>query len=185
VPLPKSKYPHRLNYEKFKNRIYNGEYKGFLVVQNIAIKNDSRQSLHGFLVCKAPVLNKSHWSSFTNTFNPEEIKNTVCGVHHIPGFYVVHTSFFNFLKRTFGFEEPVNILHAVLYNHSPSLNLVMTRYLKQRRLIKDQLKETSNSLARLQLSIKSSTIKLLMNRRVIFFKIFSISIFYLRLYLCI
>ena len=159
ISLSKKQFPSKINYEKFVSNIYNGSYEGFLILKDLAIKNDSRQSLHGFLVCKAPLLNKNHWSPFTNSFNLDPVKNSVCSVHFIPGIYVVHTSFFNFLKNTFDFEGNVNIIHAILYTHSNSLQNIMDRYLKKRRIIKDQLLLTSNSLLRLQLSIQANTIK--------------------------
>ena len=71
----------------------------------------------------------------------------------------MHTSYFLWLKKTFGFEEPPDILHCIAYPHTAYLKHPINQYLQRRFEIKQQIITNPNT----SLKIRSEIIKLLMN----------------------
>ena len=72
----------------------------------------------------------------------------------------MHTSYFNWLKKTFDFETIPDIIHCIAYHHSPYLKSPIELYLQKRYKIKQQLLKRPD----VSLKIQSEIIKLLMNR---------------------
>ena len=52
------------------------------------------------------------------------------------GIHVLRTSYYQFLKTSFGFENPPVILHAVFYRHQPYLRANVLTFLKLRKALK-------------------------------------------------
>jgi len=75
-------YNHRYQYSDFLQKLYSGEFEGYLVLSGLSIKISSRSDFHGFIPIKT-TLSQKNWSSFTNNLskNLKSVKNVVIGVH--------------------------------------------------------------------------------------------------------
>ena len=99
-----------------------------------------------------------------NTYHTDSKSVAVVGLNNFKGIKVIHSSYFLFLKETFGFVENPLILHAVLYQHESFLKKEIDYQLQLRSDIKTKLKnpllsseerqilESSSSRAKLQIN---------------------------------
>ena len=71
------------------------------------------------------------------------------------GIHVIHTSYYQYLREQFGFEQLPVILHGVFYRHQPYLRTDVLSFLSLRRSLKQD-----GSLVSLA---KSTFLKLLLN----------------------
>lgn len=69
-------------YHDFLEKIYSGEFEGYLVLSGLSIKLSSRSDFHGFIPIKTD-LSQKNWSPFTKNLsnNLSPVKNVVIGVH--------------------------------------------------------------------------------------------------------
>ena len=115
--------------------------EGFVVVKDLAIKQESRFDSFGYCLQKV-MIDKSHLSAFSKSCLPEDVKfdtPLLIGAHTFKNVTVLHTRYFLWLYKTFNFQEMPNLLHAVVMDHQPYLKEQATVFLKQRYDIKEKL----------------------------------------------
>lgn len=91
-------------------------------------------------------------------------KEKVVGLHRFRGVKVIYTSYFNYLRNTYGFHGMPLIIHCVFFKHQPFLRQVVNEALAERAKIKKRLADENLAPDEIQvLKSKSNQTKLLIN----------------------
>jgi hypothetical protein len=158
--------PQQQSYQTFLEKVYANEYQGFLVVKNLQLQPQNSIPSMGFCVQRSEIDPKTMFTPhMKNTYHSVSKSSiAVVGLNNFKGIKVIHSSYFLFLKETFGFVENPLILHAVLYQHASFLKKEIDYQLQLRSDIKTKLKnpllsseerqilESSSSRAKLQIN---------------------------------
>ncbi len=160
---PNISYNASYSYFSFLNNIYENNLNGFLVVKNLEIKEQNQNPIFGFIIQKTDYECK-HLSPYTQSHLKHYLKSSrVISLHKSNSFMVISTEYFRWLYKTFGFEQTPDIYHALLFNTEPYLKYSIENKLKQRKTLKDLIKNEQNINIRQTLEIKSELIKLMLN----------------------
>jgi hypothetical protein len=156
-------YTNAYNTDQFLNAIEKGELTGFLVVKNLEIKKNNQNPIMGFIVQKIKygLQNLSPYTQeqvdFFNT------SKRVISVHKSKSFMVISTEYFNWLRKTFGFENEPEIYHALFFQLDDYLKESITLKLKTRSDLKSKIKIETNKEEKQNLEVKAELIKLMLN----------------------
>jgi len=159
IPFPKSTY----NYTKFLDDIYTKKLTGLLVVKNLKISKQSQNPIFGFIIQKIEYgLNKM--SPYTQT-QVSKLNNSkrVISVHECKEFMVISTEYFNWLRKTFGFENQPDIYHALLFYLDDYLRSSIENKLSIRKSLKNLIKHENDLSLKQNYEIKAELIKLMLN----------------------
>jgi len=148
-------------YSNFLKNILNKNLTGFVVVKNLEIKN--KNPIIGFLIQKV-CFEFNRLSPYTQNllknFNESE---RVVSLHKTSSFMVISTFYLLYLYETFGFQNTPDIYHGVFFQFDYYLKDQIEDRLKQRAVIKSQIKMERNILIKQNLEIQSELLKLMLN----------------------
>jgi len=168
--FPYNKFPNKLQsfrpyytYASFLSNIYNNQLNGLIVLKDLTIKANSQTPLFGFIIQKVEY-NQTKLSPYTqNLIKQLSSGNRVVSLHKTKLYTVMSTEYFRWLHKTFGFENPPDIYHAILFQTDHYLKESIEQKLIQRKLLKDCIKFEKNVLIRQNMEIQSELIKLMLN----------------------
>ncbi len=155
----KKTYP----YNKFLTKILNNKLTGFLLVKNLKIKKQAQNPIFGFIIQKvdygADVL-----SPYTKSKVPHfKTSQRVVSLNESKSFMVISTEYLNWLNKTFGFENPPDIYHALLFQLDHYLKPYIENKLESRKNLKELIKLEKNAEQKQIYEIQSELIKLMLN----------------------
>jgi hypothetical protein len=87
----------------------------------------------------------------------------VISVHKSKSFIVISTEYFNWLRKTFGFENEPEIYHALFFQLDDYLKDSIISKLKTRSELKNKIKNEANKEQKQNLEVKAELIKLMLN----------------------
>ena len=110
-------YNKNYTYNSFLQAIFNinKTLTWLIVVKNLKIKKTNQNPIFGFIIQKIEYgLNK------LSPYTQEQVTHChtgtrVLSVHENKGFMVMSTEYFNFLHKTFGFENNPDIYHGLFF----------------------------------------------------------------------
>jgi hypothetical protein len=158
-------FPYQKNYQyqQFLQGIYNKTLTGLLVVKNLQISKQNHNPIFGFIIQKIEYGLK-HLSPYTQTQASKILNSSrVISVHSSKNFMVISTDYFLWLYKTFGFETPPDIYHALLFQLDDYLKNSIETKLLQRKNLKKMIKNETNLQTRQNLEVKAELIKLMLN----------------------
>ena len=149
--------------ERLLTAIEKKQLTGLLVVKNLQIKKNNQNPIFGFIIQKCEYdLNvlSQYTTEQLNNFNSSK---RVISVHKNKNFMVISTEYFNWLKKTFGFEQEPKIYHALFFQLDDYLRTSILTKLKERSDLKALIKNEKNIKKRQNYEIKAELIKLMLN----------------------
>jgi len=149
--------------ERLLTAIEKKQLTGLLVVKNLQIKKNNQNPIFGFLIQKCEydlnVLSQYTTEQLNNFYSSKR----VISVHKNKNFMVISTEYFNWLKKTFGFEQEPKIYHALFFQLDDYLRTSILTKLKERSDLKALIKKETNIKKRQNYEIKAELIKLMLN----------------------
>ncbi len=156
-------YQKKYTYLSFLKNVLNNNLTGFLIVKNLEIKKNQQNPLFGFLIQKVEYEFKD-LSPYTQSLLTHFTSNQrVISLHKTSHFMVISTNYFNWLYKTFGFENTPDIYHAILFQMDYYLKNSIESKLKIRKELKEKIKAEKNIEQRQVYEIESELIKLMLN----------------------
>jgi len=156
-------YKKTYSYNTFLNDILENKLTGYIVVKNLEIKKTQQNPIFGFIIQKVEYELK-HLSDYTQRQLSRFCSSQrVISVHSSAKFMVISTAYFNWLSKTFGFEQIPDIYHAMLFTMKPYLTSHIESKLFLRKQIKENIKNEKNPDVKQILEIKAELIKLMLN----------------------
>jgi hypothetical protein len=156
-------YKKSYTYNGFLNNILNKKLTGLILVKNLEVKKDNQNPCFGFLIQKAQY-DLKHLSDYTqkklSSLNPSP---RVISVHKSSSFMVLSTDYFIWLNNTFGFENPPDIYHALLFQQAHYLSPHIEMKLLKRKKLKEDIRNESDPEKKQIYEIKAELIKLMLN----------------------
>jgi hypothetical protein len=158
-----SSYKKSYSYNDFLNAITEKKLTGFVLVKNLTIKKQAQNPIFGFIIQKveygANVLSK-----YTQSKSPGiKPSQRVVSMNEAKSFMVISTEYLNWLHVHFGFENPPDIYHALLFQLDTYLKPYIENKLTLRKELKDRIKLETNVETRQVYEIQSELIKLMLN----------------------
>jgi hypothetical protein len=150
-------------YKSFVDNILSQNLTGFLIVKNLEIKKNNQNPIFGFIIQKVEY-DLKHLSEYTkhnlSHFNKFQ---RVISIHKNKSFMVISTEYFLWLHKTFGFENPPDIYHALLFQLDYYLKKSIEKKLQLRKELKILIKNENNVNTKQVYEIRSELIKLMLN----------------------
>ncbi len=87
----------------------------------------------------------------------------VVAVHKVKGYLVLSTEYYNFLRLTFGFAHPPEILQAIIFQQDDYLRTSIEKKLIARQTIKAQIKKEKDPIVKQNHEVRAELIKLMLN----------------------
>ena len=78
-------------------------------------------------------------------------------------YVVLSTEYYNFLRLTFGFAHPPEILHAIIFQQSDYLRASIEKKLIARQILKAQIKNEKDPIVKQNHEVRAELIKLMLN----------------------
>jgi len=156
-------YNYKYSYTNFLNAIYKKSLTGLIVVKNLKIKKNNQNPIFGFIIQKIEYGLKQLSPYTQEQVNKCHSAPRVVSVHENKGFMVMSTEYFNFLHKTFDFEETPDIYHALFFKLDDYLRSSIENKLILRKELKNLIKQEKNQEKRQDLEIKAELIKLMLN----------------------
>jgi len=150
-------------YNSFLNAIFNKKLTGLIVVKNLKIKKTNQNPIFGFIIQKIEygLKNLSPYTQEQVTQCHTGIR--VVSVHENKSFMVMSTEYFNFLHKTFGFENAPDIYHGLFFQLDDYLRSSIENKLILRKELKNLIKHEQNPDIRQNYEVKAELIKLMLN----------------------
>jgi hypothetical protein len=150
-------------YSSFLNAIYNKTLTGLIVVKNLKIKKINQNPIFGFIIQKI-----EYGLQQLSPYTQEQITHChtaprVVSVHENKSFMVMSTEYFNFLYKTFGFEETPDIYHAIFFQLDDYLRSSIESKLILRKNLKNLIKHEQNPEKKQNYEVQAELIKLMLN----------------------
>ena len=147
--LPKNKnflmpFNNEYNYKSFLTAILNKSLTGLIVVKNLKIKKKNQNPIFGFLIQKIEYGLKQLSPYTQEQINRCQTAPRVVSVHENKSFMVISTEYFNFLNKTFGFEETPDIYHGLFFQLDDYLRSSIEHKLILRKELKNLIKSEQN-----------------------------------------
>jgi len=156
-------YSNSYTYETFLNAILDKTLTGLIVVKNLKIRKSNQNPIFGFIIQKIEYGLK-HLSPYTQEQITQcHTASRVISVHENKSFMVMSTEYFNFLYKTFGFEEKPNIYHGLFFQLDDYLRTSIENKLELRKELKNLIKHEKNTEIRQNYEVKAELIKLMLN----------------------
>ena len=151
------------SYNSFLQNILNKKLTGFLTVKNLEIKKTNQNHLFGFLIQKIEYDLKVLSPYTQNELKHFSSSKRVIGLNKSKSFMVISTEYFNWIYKTFGFENTPDIYHALLFQTEYYLKPYIETKLLLRKELKELIKKEQNIEIRQNYEVKSELIKLMLN----------------------
>ena len=151
------------SYNSFLQNILNKKLTGFLTVKNLEIKKTNQNPLFGFLIQKVEYDLKVLSPYTQNELKHFSSSKRVIGLNKSKSFMVISTEYFNWIYKTFGFENTPDIYHALLFQTEYYLKPYIETKLLLRKELKELIKKEQNIEIRQNYEVKSELIKLMLN----------------------
>lgn len=151
------------SYPDFVQQIHSKKLTGLIVVQNLKISHENQNPIFGFIAQKIEYgLNKL--SPYTQEqLSKLDSSKRIVSVHEAKGYLVISTEYFNWLRKTFGFQECPIILHALVFQLDDYLRESIESKLKIRQALKTLIKKETNTVLKQNYEVKAELIKLMLN----------------------
>lgn len=160
---PMSRMRKHFSYQSFLDTILNKQLTGFLVVKNLEIKKTSQNPIFGFVIQKVEY-GYDQLSPYSKTQTDRLcVGKRVISVQKSKSYMVISTEYFCWLEKTFGFETEPDIYHALFFQLDDYLRNSLEYKLKQRKDIKECIKQETDPEIRQNLEVKAELIKLMLN----------------------
>jgi len=156
-------YKKTYTYNYFLQNIYNKNIKGFLVVKDLEIRKSNQNPIFGFIIQKVEYDLKKLSPYTSNLLKYFNKGSRVVALNKSDGFMVISTEYFVWLYKVFGFEKTPDIYHALLFQTSYYLRENIENKLKERKELKDLIKQEKNIQIKQNYEIKAELIKLMLN----------------------
>ena len=158
-----SYYRTDYKYHQFLEDICTQKLSGLLVVKNLKIASNQQNPIFGFIIQKIEYdlekLSRYTQNQVTKLSNSKR----VVSVHKCKEFMVISTEYFNWLRKTFGFENEPDIYHALLFQLDDYLRSSIENKLSIRKNLKNLIKQENNLFLRQNYEVKAELIKLMLN----------------------
>jgi hypothetical protein len=156
-------YKKQYNYPAFLNNIHSKQLSGLIVVKNLEIAHHNQTPMMGFVINKMEY-GLDQLSPYTQNHISHLITSRrVVAVHKVKGYLVLSTDYYNFLRETFGFAHPPEILHAVLFQRSDYLRASIEKKLITRQTLKGKIKQETDPILKQNYEVQAELIKLMLN----------------------
>jgi hypothetical protein len=156
-------YKKKYSYKWFLQNILDKKLTGLILVKDLEIKKDNQNPCFGFIIQKAQYELK-HLSDYTqqkiSRFSPCP---KVISVHKSSSFMILSTDYFIWLNKTFGFEKPPDIYHALLFQQAHYLTPHIEMKLLKRKKLKEDIKNENDPEKKQIYEIKAELLKLMLN----------------------
>jgi len=159
VPFYKSNY----DYHQFLENIYSQKLTGLLVVRNLKICKQNQNPIFGFIIQKIEYDLKKMSPYTQEQVNYLNMSKRVVGVHEAREFIVISTEYFNWLRKTFGFENKPDVYHALLFQLDDYLRRSIESKLSVRKTLKQLIKQETDIVKKQNYEVKAELIKLMLN----------------------
>jgi len=166
--LPKNKkflmsFNKNYTYKSFLTAIKNQTLTGLIVVKNLKIKKNNQNPIFGFLIQKIEYGLKELSPYTQKQITKCHTATRVVSVHENKSFMVISTEYFNFLNKTFGFEETPDIYHGLFFQLDDYLRSSIEKKLILRKELKNLIKNEQNPEIKQTYEVKAELIKLMLN----------------------
>jgi hypothetical protein len=156
-------YKSLYTYDTFLQAIYRKSLTGLLVVRNLEIKKNNQNPIFGFVIQRVEY-DTTKLSPYTqNLLTRSNKARRVVSLHKSKEFIVISTEYFNWLNEHFGFENPPDIFHALIFQTDNYLESILKIKLNERKELKTLIKFESNPEIKQKFEIKAELIKLMLN----------------------
>ena len=153
----------KYSYNSFLSAILSKSVSGFLVVKNLEIKKENQSPLFGFIIQKA-LYDYNRLSPYTQQqLQKYTERRRVISMHKCKSFMIINTEYFVWLFKTFGFENPPEIYHALCFQLDDYLRNSVETKLAERSHLKYLISIEKNLDVKQILEVKAELIKLMLN----------------------
>jgi len=156
-------YNKSYTYHTFLTKIFNKKLTGLIVVKNLKIKKTNQNPIFGFIIQKIEYGLKNLSPYTQEQLTRFQTAPRVLSVHESKSFMVMSTEYFNFLHKTFGFEETPDIYHALFFKLDDYLRTSIENKLMLRKELKNLIKQEKNPEIRQNYEVRAELIKLMLN----------------------
>jgi hypothetical protein len=156
-------YKNNYSYKEFLKNIYQKNLTGFIVVKNLELAKQNQNPIMGFFVQKVEY-DMKNLSPFTiEQLVKFNLAKRVIAINKCKSFMVISTEYFNWLEKTFGFENTPDIYHALLFKTDYYLKASIENKLSLRKDLKLLISHEQNLEKKQNLEIQAELIKLMLN----------------------
>lgn len=156
-------YKKQFKYSSFLDKIHTKQLNGLIVVKNLEIASYNQTPMMGFIISKMEYGLKQLSPYTQNIVSNLITARRVVAVHKVKGYLVLSTEYYNFLRLTFGFAHPPEILHAIIFQQSDYLRASIEKKLIARQILKAQIKKEKDPIVKQNHEVRAELIKLMLN----------------------